>query len=157
MQKIEFVDEDNRNYIVSVPVVGQEKQLRLRMWVAYDRGNRYSYNDCTEIKRGYYLYFSLEEPSGVYPARIISTGNENCRVYLGEVSRHSKNWYKEFSILAERIVLPTVEEIFPDMRFAWEELYTSSWDGTGSGVGMYCDFYRIVSPKEKWLRVGKGV
>ena len=151
MPTIEFVDEDNKYYIVSVPVVGQESQLRLRMWVAYDRGNRYSYEEYREVQRGYYLYFSLEESSCTYPARIISTRNENCRVYLGEVSRHSKKWYREFSRLAERIVLSAVEELFPNMQFAWEELYTSSWDGVGSGVGMYCDFYTILLPKKEWL------
>lgn len=151
MQKIEFIDEDNRNYIVSAPVVGQEKQLRLRMWVAYDRGNRYSYEDCTEVKRGYYLYFSLEKTSYTYPARIISTGSENYRVFLGGVSRHSRRWYKDFSVLAGRIALSACKDLFPNMQFSWEELYESSWDGVGSGVGMYCDFYKTILPKEEWL------
>ena len=42
MQKIKFRDENDFNYIVSVPVLNQETPMRLRMWVAYDRGGRCS-------------------------------------------------------------------------------------------------------------------
>ena len=156
MQRIEFVDGDNKHYIVSVPVSGQEKTLRLRMWVAYDKGNRWSNHDYKEVKRGYYLYFSLEEPSFAYPARIIVPRSENCRVYLGAVSRHSKGWYRDFSRVAEKFVRFVVEDFFSDMQFVWEELYKSSWDGEGSGVGMYCDYYKTVNPKKEWLSAEGG-
>ena len=151
MQKIEFVDVDYENYIVSVPVLEQEKPLRIRMWVAYDRGDRYSNHDYKEVKRGYYLYLSLEEPSFGYPARIITTRDENCRVYLGKVNRHSKGWYRDFSVLAGKIVLSAVNELFSGFKFDWESIYCGTWNGQGSGVGLYCDFYKIITPKVKWL------
>ena len=151
MQKIEFVDADYENYIVSVPVLEQEKPLLLRMWVAYDKGDRCSNHDYKEVKRGYYLYLSLEEPSFGYPARIIATRSENCRVYLGAVNKHSKGWYKDFSLLAGKIVLPAAKELFPEFKLDWESVYSGTWDGQGSGVGLYSDFYKIVIPKMNWL------
>lgn len=151
MQKIEFVDANYENYIVSVPILEQEKPMRLRMWVAYDKGERPSYYEYKKVKRGYYLYLSLEEPSFDYPARIIMAGAENCRVYLGAVNRHSKGWYKDFSVLAGKIVLSAVSELFSGFKLDWENSYCSTWSGRGSGVGWNCDFYKIVSPKRNWL------
>ena len=81
MAEIRFQDNEERNCVVNVPVCNQEVPMVLRMWVAYDRGHRYSQYDYSEVKRGYYLYFSLEEIARDYPARIFSINGKNCRVY----------------------------------------------------------------------------
>ncbi len=151
MQSIEFRDAMEFNYIVSVPVLEQEAPLLLRMWVAYDRGKRYSQYDYSEVKRGYYLYFSFEEPSPDYPARILSTHKDNCRLYLGEVNRKSKGWSRDFSDLAGKIVLSAMKETFSELKFDWDNLSFGYWSGKGSGVGLFCDFYRIFLPKKDWL------
>ena len=151
MQNIEFKDEDGFDYLVSVPVLNQDKLNVLRMWVAYDMGKRYSYYDYSEVKRGYYLYFSLEEIHKDYLARSLSTHAENCRIFLGEVSRRSKGWHKDFAQLAEKIVLPAIQDLFPEMELDWENLSYCYWSGKGSGVGMFCDFYKILQPRETWL------
>ena len=151
MLKFQFVDENDTNYRVSVPVLEQEKPMRLRMWVAYEKGKRFSDYDYQEVKRGYYFYLSLEEVSFGYPARMLTTGSENCRVYLGAVNRHSKGWYRDFSRLAEKMAVSAVHELFSDFKFDWENSYCDTWSGQGSGVGLYCDFYTIVSPKVNWI------
>ncbi len=153
MQRIEFRDANDLNYIVSVPVLAQDKPTLLRMWVAYDKGKRCSYYDYSDVKRGYYLYFSFEEPSPDYPCRILSTYKNNYRLYLGEVKRKSEGWYKDFSTLAAEIVLPAIKETFSDLNFDWDKLSFRSWSGRGSGVGMYCDFYKIIFPKDSWLYI----
>lgn len=151
MQKIEFRDEHELNYVVSVPVINKEKTFLLRMWVAYDRGGRYSCYDYAEVKRGYYLYFSFEEPIEKYPARGLLIDGKNCRLYLGEVKRHSKGWYKDFAKLASEIMFAAIEEEFSKLVLDWENVSYQCWSGKGSGVGMYCDFYTIILPKKEWL------
>lgn len=151
MQKVEFLDEDGFNYMVSIPVLGEEKPLLLRMWVAYDRGRRYSQFDYSEVFRGYYLYCSFEESSEEWFVRSLSSNTNNCRVYLGEVKRQSGGWARDFSRLAESIVFKVVKDIFPDLKLDWEKLYRSYWSGKGSGVGLFCDFYKVILPKEAWL------
>ena len=137
--------------MVSVPVLGQDEKTVLRMWVAYDRGRRYSQYDYSEVKRGYYLYFSFEEISPDYPARILSTHKDNCRLYLGEVKRRSEGWARDFSDLAGEIVLRVVNEIFADVILDWENLSSSHWSGRGSGVGLFCDCYRVFLPQKNWF------
>lgn len=151
MPKIEFRDENDFNYVVSVPVLNQEKPILLRMWVAYDVGNRCSYCEYAYVKRGFYLYFSFEEPSPDYPARILMSDTKNCRLYLGEVKRKSKGWYKDFANLAGEIVMDAIKDRFTDMSFDWEKLYYSYWSGKGTGVGLFSDFYQIVLPKKEWI------
>lgn len=153
MQRIKFRDANEVNYMVSVPVAGQDKSMVLRMWVAYDRGRRYSEYDYSEVKRGYYLYFSFEEISPDYPARILSTHRDNCRVFLGEVKRRSEGWGRDFSALAGEIVGGAIKDIFAEYDLDWEKVSSCWWSGRGSGVGMFCDFYRIVLPKKGWLYV----
>lgn len=151
MQRIEFRDANEFNCMVSVPVLGQDEKTVLRMWVAYDRGRRYSQYDYSEVKRGYYLYFSFEEISSDYPARILSTHKDNCRLYLGEVKRRSEGWARDFSDLAGEIVLRVVNEIFADVILDWENLSSSHWSGRGSGVGLFCDCYRVFLPQKNWF------
>jgi len=151
MTKIEFRDSEDYNYVINVPIANQDKPTVLRMWVAYDKGRRYSYYDYSEVKRGFYLYFSLEEVASDYPARILSTHKANCRLFLGEVSRKSKGWYRDFAVLAEELVHPVVEERFAEFELNWEKMKGHCWSGRGSGVGMYCDLYTVITPKEKWL------
>jgi len=151
MQRIEFRDANEFNYMVSVPVIGQDEKMVLRMWVAYDRGRRYSQYDYSEVKRGYYLYFSFEEISSDYPARILSTHKDNCRLYLGEVNRRSEGWARDFSSLAAEIVCSVIKEIFADLVFDWEHLSSNRWSGRGSGVGLFCDCYRVFQPKKNWF------
>ena len=151
MQRIEFRDANEFNCMVSVPVLGQDEKTVLRMWVAYDRGRRYSQYDYSEVKRGYYLYFSFEEISPDYPARILSTHKDNCRLYLGEVKRRSEGWARDFSDLAGEIVLRVVNEIFADVILDWENLSSSHWSGRGSGVGLFCDCYRVFLPQKNWF------
>ena len=151
MQRIEFRDANEFNYMVSVPVLGQNEKMVLRMWVAYDRGRRYSQYDYSEVKRGYYLYFSFEEISTDYPARILATHKDNCRLYLGEVKRRSEGWARDFSDLAGEIVLKVINEIFGELTFDWDHLSFSFWSGRGSGVGLFCDFYKVFLPKKEWF------
>lgn len=151
MQKIEFRDEHELNYVVSVPVINKEKTSLLRMWVAYDRGGRYSYYDYAEVKRGYYLYFSFEEPIKDYLARGLLIDGNNCRLYLGEVKRHSQGWYRDFSKLASEMLFLIIKEAFPKLKLDWENVSYQYWSGRGSGVGLYCDFYAIFLPKKEWL------
>jgi len=151
MQKIEFRDTNGINYIVNVPILNQEKPMLLRMWVAYDRGRRYSQYDYSEVKRGFYLYFSLEEVSDGYPARTLLIDRDNWRLYLGEVKRKSEGWYKDFSELAGEIALSAINEKFPNFSFDWSKMSFSYWSGKGSGVGLYCDFYQIFLPQKEWL------
>lgn len=151
MQRIRFRDVNDRNCMVSVPVNGQEKPVVLRMWVAYDRGRRYSQYDYAEVKRGYYLYFSFEELSTDYPARILSTHRDNCRVFLGEVKRRSEGWHRDFSNLAGEIAEVVIHDILAGYDLDWNNLSDCWWSGRGSGVGMFCDFYQIIMPKREWL------
>ena len=151
MPKIEFRDEHELNYVVSVPVMSQEKQMLLRMWVAYDRGGRCSYYDYSEVKRGYYLYFSFEEAIGDYPARGLLIDGNNCRLYLGGVKRHSQGWYRDFSQLASELLFSVIEEKFSELKIDWEKVSFQYWSGRGSGVGLYCDFFAILQPKVEWL------
>lgn len=151
MAEIRFQDKDERNCVVNVPVCNQEVPMVLRMWVAYDRGHRYSQYDYSEVKRGYYLYFSLEEIARDYPARIFSINGKNCRVYLGEVKRKSKGWHRDFARLAETIAPAAMKELFSEFKFDLEQVSFRDWSGRGSGVGLYCDFYKIILPKVEWL------
>ena len=151
MSKIVFRDGNETNYVVNIPLLNQTKPMLLRIWVAYDRGNRTSYYDYSKVKRGYYLYFSFEERAMDYPARILLTSEDNCRLYLGEVKKHSEGWYKDFSALAEKIVIPAMQDMFSDYVLDWTKMYSYCWSGKGSGVGMHCDFYKIVLPKKEWL------
>ncbi len=151
MPKIEFTDNNGLHYMVSVPVLDEDKPMILRMWVAYDRGRRYSQYDYSEVKRGYYLYFSFEEQSPDYPARILSTHKDNCRLYLGEVKRKSNGWHRDFSNLAGKIIFSVIQENFPDLYVNWNNLSYSCWTGNGSGVGLFCDFYKILFPQKEWV------
>ena len=129
MQIIEFRDANEFNYMVSVPVQGIDDATVLRMWVAYDKGGRYSQYDYTEVKRGYYLYFSFEELSTDYPARILSSNQNNCRVFLGEVKRKSEGWSRDFSNLSGEIAISIIKEKFTDLSFDWERISYCSWSG----------------------------
>ena len=155
MQRVKFMDEEKINYMVSVPVTNQETPLLLRMWVAYDRGNRCSYYDYSDVKRGYYLFFSLEEPRTDYPGRSLSMDGRNCRLYLGEVKRQSEGWHKDFSNLAEEILPHVMKEKFADFEFDWKNMSFASWSGKGTGVGMYADFYIIFLAKKEWVFGGE--
>ena len=151
MAKIQFRDNYDGNCVVNLPICNQEKPMVLRMWVAYDKGMRYSQYDYDKVNRGYYLYLSLEEFSTDYPARCLSISGDNCRIYLGEVKRKSEGWHRDFSKLAERIAVAAIKELFSELAFDFEGMTTFYWSGRGSGVGMYCDFYRIILPKVAWL------
>ena len=151
MRKIRFQDEYDRNCIFNVPILNLEKAMVLRMWVAYDRGMRCSYYDYSEVKRGYYLYFSIEEIPTDYPARGLSIDGKNCRVFLGEVKRKSKGWHGDFSKLAEEIAEEVIKDRYPKLELDWEKSDVWHWSGVGSGVGMYCDFYQVVLPKLEWI------
>ena len=151
MERIVFQDEYNRNCIFNVPVLNQEKPMVLRMWVAYDRGRRYSQYDYSEVKRGYYLFFSFEETSPDYIMRILSVNGYNCRVFLGEVKRGSKGWHRDFAKLAEKIVGAAIEDMYAEKELDWEQSSIWHWNGIGGGVGLYRDFYKVVIPKEAWL------
>jgi len=152
MQRIEFRGVDDWNQMISIPVLEQEKPTVLRMWVAYDKGRRCSQYDYSEVKRGYYLYFSFEEPSPDYPARILNIYGNNCRVYLGEVERRSRGWHKDFADLAGKIVLTVINDIFPELKLEWDKISSCYWNGKGSGVGMFCDCYKVLLPKVEWLK-----
>ena len=151
MTEILFRDSDDRNYVVNIPICNQNTPMVLRMWVAYDRGMRYSEYDYSEVKRGYYLYISLEEIATDYPARCLSINGQNCRIYLGAVKRKSNGWYRDFAKLAETIVLSALKDYFSEFELDFEHIRTYEWSGKGSGVGLYCDFYKIELPKVEWL------
>lgn len=150
-KRICFQDEYGRNCIYNVPVLNQEKPMVLRMWVAYDIGMRCSMYDYAKVRRGYYLYLSFEEMSADYPARILSIDGKNCRVLLGEVKRKSKGWHKDFAKMAEEIAEYAIRDLYPDAVLDWNQSEIWHWNGTGSGIGMICDCYRVVLPKEMWL------
>lgn len=146
MNNITFRDNNQLNFIVNIPVLDQEQPLILRMWVAYDKGRRCSQYDYSTVERGYYLYFSFETPSDGYPARTLSIDGKNCRLFLGEVERKKEKDYREFAELAEKIAVNAIELYYPNLKLDWDNVTRDIWLGDGSGVGMYCDFYRVCVP-----------
>lgn len=146
MNNITFRDNNQLNYIVNIPVLEQDKPINLRMWVAYDKGRRCSQYDYSTVERGYYLYFSFETPSDGYPVRTLSIDGKNSRLFLGEVDRKKEKDYRQFAELAEKIAENAIKIYYPNLKLDWNNMSHTIWDGDGSGVGMYCDFYQVHMP-----------
>ena len=149
MSNIIFRDNNQLNYIVNVPILQQEENTILRMWVAYDKGKRRSQYDFSIVERGYYLYFSFEEEIGGYLARTLSIDGRNGRLFLGEANKKNEKEYRQFAKLAEKIAEKAVKLYYPELNLDLDNCSRSLWDGEGTGVGMYCDFYKMYMPTKE--------
>lgn len=137
-EALEFKDAAGYNYLLSFPVKNTDKPLRLRLWVEYEIGG-YSYSEFTRIRRGYYLYISVEESCNMGIA--LESNRYNTRILLGEVRRKSESACRDFSEKAAKYGRKLVEMLCADLEVEWEKGRSSRWSGEGNRVGMWSDVY----------------
>lgn len=138
---LEFKDEDGRNYIISFPILNQEKNQRLRLWVCYERGNSVAMYDYRFLYRGFYLYISL---GGTWECgATVQESKYNRRIFLGEVQRKSERAYRDFAEKAGWYAREMVEKYCDDLELDWNNGYASQWSGNEADFGMWREEYQI--------------
>lgn len=139
-----FKDHEGDNFMLSFPAAENDVPMKLKLWVAYEKGGTCN-STFQRIKRGYYLYVSVEETSSM--ARVMTASSCNSRVFLGEVKRRSEKSCREFSEKAGNVAEDIVKQICKDsIIIDWDNCTAIRWSGKRNRLGMYSEMYDAIYP-----------
>lgn len=124
-----FVDDDKKVYRLIYPVKKSNSQ-RLCMWVQYDR--------IGTVRRGYYLYISVENMEQCGISYLIDGSACHGKVLLMEAERNTRGAYYEAGVMAGCYAKQIIEEFCKGIEVDWNS-------GTAHDTGMSENMMRIHS------------